>query len=491
VRDLLTKNGALVPYSHQAEVPVLIDEGKNVSLRTPTASGKTVSFLAPTLTILLKDPGAVALMLYPVNALAADQLKNLIGLGFKPDPKHEGIVSITLGGQEITAGVLNGDTPDTSRKIIRSEARLILTNPVALHASVLSQANHRYSDGTSWNRVLRNTHMVVLDEAHLQNGIQGTQSALAFRRFMALAEAKGAKAKPQIILSTATIGNPHAGISMIGGIGDFGQFTAYGPDGREEIQRLSGQDAILNWHVGAVIRSFSGKTFEVVALDCATQKVSTNDLPASVTKMYTSPSRDRQVTIQTSEDSPVIQAAMVGIRTAITGDFDVREQTIGYKRFTWERGEDKPYKEMVDLPAELMNPAIGYSTRGVEMVLDASNPVARVILNTDNSDNVCEALGDALHKTLPIVVQARPEDVELAILEIPDGVKFQFFDVADGGMGWSEAAAPRIGDWLKAAGLLLGRCSCRGQGCPKCTLAPITEVERRELGRAIQLTAGR
>ena len=44
-----------------------------------TGSGKTLAFLAPILAGILEDlkPGVHALLLYPMNALVNDQLKNL------------------------------------------------------------------------------------------------------------------------------------------------------------------------------------------------------------------------------------------------------------------------------------------------------------------------------------------------------------------------------------------------------------------------------
>lgn len=217
VAAMLTLYGERTPYSHQAQAAKhFLDEGCNVALVTPTASGKTISFLAPVLTELVNDPEAVALMIYPMNALATDQLKNLVELGFKSVPSKAGIFMAELGGVQILAGVLNGDSSEGVRRAVRESVRLVITNHAALHASILQQARREYSDGSSWRRVLRNLKVLVLDEAHTYNGVQGTNAALAFRRLFAQTESLSGGV-PRVILATATIGNPleHA-ISLTG-----------------------------------------------------------------------------------------------------------------------------------------------------------------------------------------------------------------------------------------------------------------------------------
>ena len=90
-------------FSHQSDglVPALINrplythqerairtthfDGQNIVVATGTASGKTESFLYPILFELyrqhlageLKEPGARAMILYPMNALANDQRERL------------------------------------------------------------------------------------------------------------------------------------------------------------------------------------------------------------------------------------------------------------------------------------------------------------------------------------------------------------------------------------------------------------------------------
>lgn len=62
-------------YSHQARAIDLIRQGKDVIVATPTASGKSLIYNLPVFSRLLEEPGAKALYLFPLKALAHDQLK--------------------------------------------------------------------------------------------------------------------------------------------------------------------------------------------------------------------------------------------------------------------------------------------------------------------------------------------------------------------------------------------------------------------------------
>jgi len=88
--DLLRLDGDYFPvdrrlYVHQeAAVRKSVSHRRNIVLATGTGSGKTEAFLVPILDSLLREaatgelrPGVRALLLYPMNALANDQLKRL------------------------------------------------------------------------------------------------------------------------------------------------------------------------------------------------------------------------------------------------------------------------------------------------------------------------------------------------------------------------------------------------------------------------------
>ena len=75
--QVLKKSGVEALWSHQAQAIEILHQGKNLAVTTPTASGKTLCFNLPVIQSVLKAPSARALYLYPIKALAQDQLKTL------------------------------------------------------------------------------------------------------------------------------------------------------------------------------------------------------------------------------------------------------------------------------------------------------------------------------------------------------------------------------------------------------------------------------
>ena len=172
-------------FTHQVEALEGARRGENVMLTTPTASGKTLAFNLAVFERLYYDPEATALYVYPLKALTQDQLRTLHAL-----EKATGI--------EARAAVYDGDTPEHLRPKIREEARIILTNPHALHQYL--PWHHK------WKRFWKNLKFVVLDEAHVYRGVFGSNVAFLLRRLRRIVERYGAK--PQFILSSATTANP-------------------------------------------------------------------------------------------------------------------------------------------------------------------------------------------------------------------------------------------------------------------------------------------
>ena len=95
---------------------------------TGTASGKSLAYLLPALTAVLRGAQRrrgrappTALYLSPTKALAADQLRALAALD--------------LPG--VRAATYDGDTPGESGDWVRQHATYVLTNPDMLHRSML------------------------------------------------------------------------------------------------------------------------------------------------------------------------------------------------------------------------------------------------------------------------------------------------------------------------------------------------------------------
>ncbi|MHB8469989.1 MAG: DEAD/DEAH box helicase [Gaiellaceae bacterium] len=152
-------------------------------LTTGTASGKTLAFNLPVLSLLAADPKSRALYLYPTKALAQDQAR---ALGALAVPR-------------VRVGIYDGDTPTEQRRQVRTWSNLVLSNPDMLHMGVLPRHD-------LWADVLHNLRFVVVDEAHVYRGVFGSHVGNVLRRLRRLARIYGAE--PQFILASATIANP-------------------------------------------------------------------------------------------------------------------------------------------------------------------------------------------------------------------------------------------------------------------------------------------
>ncbi|QXO95869.1 DEAD/DEAH box helicase [Methanospirillum purgamenti] len=181
-------------YTHQCESINQIRNGKNIILTSATASGKTLAFNLPIIEKLIENSQVRALYLYPTKALSQDQLKALQEL--------ESAIQIP-----IQVDRYDYDTLKSERANIRSNSRIVISNPYMLHR-VLPHHNQ-------WSSFFKNLHYVVIDEAHYYRGVFGSNVAYVIRRLKRIARLYGAK--PQFILLSATIGNAEEfGTKLIG-----------------------------------------------------------------------------------------------------------------------------------------------------------------------------------------------------------------------------------------------------------------------------------
>ncbi len=206
LQDCLSEHGLLPLYTHQAEAINNLQQGKNVIVATPSASGKTLCYNIAVLQTILTDRSSRALYLFPTKALAQDQLRSLQEL-FYPSLLREGEFA-----------TFDGDTPQAERAEIRKRARIVLTNPDMLHLGILP--NH-----SSWSRLLRHLRYVVVDEAHVYRGVFGSHVAGVLRRLRRLCSFYGST--PQFICCSATIANPGEHAERLVGL----PFTVVNDDG--------------------------------------------------------------------------------------------------------------------------------------------------------------------------------------------------------------------------------------------------------------------
>ena len=186
-------------YDHQAEAVDHIRAGRHVVVATPTASGKTLTYNLPVMEQVLADPESKALYLFPLKALAQDQLK-----GFND------LAALLPGERRPTAAIYDGDTtPHFRRKIRNHPPNVVMSNPEMVHLSMLP--HH-----ASWAEFLSGLTHVVVDEVHTYRGVMGAHMAMVFRRLMRLCRYYGAN--PTFVFCSATIGNPAELCHMLTGL---------------------------------------------------------------------------------------------------------------------------------------------------------------------------------------------------------------------------------------------------------------------------------
>lgn len=183
-------------YTHQVEALEEARADRDWIVVSGTASGKTLSYHLPIIEAVLADPEARALYLFPTKALAQDQLRGLLEL--LGDVSPDGAPGDALR-QRVIPGVYDGDTPTAQRRRIKAEARLVLSNPDMLHASLLPYH-------AKWARFFSALRYVVLDEVHQYRGILGANVALVLRRLMRICEHYASR--PVFLCASATIANP-------------------------------------------------------------------------------------------------------------------------------------------------------------------------------------------------------------------------------------------------------------------------------------------
>ncbi|MCJ7772809.1 MAG: DEAD/DEAH box helicase, partial [Desulfobacterales bacterium] len=185
---ILREGGIRQLYAHQADAIDLIRSGQHVVVSTPTASGKTFIYNIPVIERFLKNQNTTALYIFPLKALAQDQLRNINNI---MNPlKEEGF----------TAAIYDGDTTNWHRKRLRENPpNILLTNPEMVHLSLL--AHH-----PKWASFYSNLQTVVVDEVHTYRGIMGSHMSLVFRRLQRICSYYGVR--PNYIFCSATVGNP-------------------------------------------------------------------------------------------------------------------------------------------------------------------------------------------------------------------------------------------------------------------------------------------
>lgn len=207
-------------YAHQVRAIQKAVVGKrNLVVSTGTGSGKTEAFLIPILNHLLREeengtlpqPGVRALLLYPMNALANDQMKRLRRvLGKYPQitfGRYVGETENKKGDAERMFAQNYPQEPNVPNELkSRNEMHetpphILLTNYAMLEYLLLRPASSPLFDSDSgkyWS-------FIALDEAHVYDGANATEMAMLLRRLQDRVAGQNFE-RIQVIATSATLG---------------------------------------------------------------------------------------------------------------------------------------------------------------------------------------------------------------------------------------------------------------------------------------------
>ncbi|MFN0145617.1 MAG: DEAD/DEAH box helicase [Dehalococcoidia bacterium] len=183
-------------HAHQDEAVTKAAAGRNLIVATGTGSGKTEAFLIPILDGLfreaaagtLSEPGVRALLLYPMNALANDQMKRLRQLlDCHPQITFGQYTGNTRNSRKDALENLKvmGIAPAPGELVSRAEMQerpphILLTNYAMLEYLLM-----RPDDSPLFERRNDRTwRAVVLDEVHTYDGTSGLEIAMLLRRLL-------------------------------------------------------------------------------------------------------------------------------------------------------------------------------------------------------------------------------------------------------------------------------------------------------------------
>ena len=189
-------------HSHQADA---ITRKGNYIVATGTGSGKTEAFLYPLIDDLLQQgdlerPGIRAILVYPLNALANDQMHRIARLVFRDleDPgitlgRFTGQVRSDASREDVENALVHTPTFQTNfedesrvpenwllsrQEMLRTPPHILVTNYAMIEHILLLPRNRQ---------LLKNANLqwIVLDEIHTYTGAQAIEVAFLLRKLKA------------------------------------------------------------------------------------------------------------------------------------------------------------------------------------------------------------------------------------------------------------------------------------------------------------------
>lgn len=200
-------------FAHQEDAVRKSVAGRNIVVSTGTGSGKTESFIIPILNSLMREkeegrlgPGVRVMLLYPMNALANDQIERMR--------------EILSDYSDITFGTFTGETADTKADAEREDGddvvrldneiydrqtfrknppNILITNYAMLEHLLIKPENSPLFGEPGDNH----WKYIVLDEVHTYGGAKGSEVSMLLKRLKTVLDREDI----QFILTSATLGS--------------------------------------------------------------------------------------------------------------------------------------------------------------------------------------------------------------------------------------------------------------------------------------------
>jgi hypothetical protein len=186
-------------YRHQEEAIEAILAGRHTVVATGTGSGKTESFLIPILSHCRATPpseGAKAILIYPTNALASDQLKRICAMAKGCDVK----VGVYVGKEQQEAIAVEAlDAPEQYGDLLTDRQQMaehppdvVITNYAMLDRVLTSREHFPLIE-----KSLNTLRHIVLDELHTYRGSRAADLSFLLMRLRHLCVGQ---AKPPVVV---------------------------------------------------------------------------------------------------------------------------------------------------------------------------------------------------------------------------------------------------------------------------------------------------
>ncbi|MEI6268566.1 MAG: DEAD/DEAH box helicase [Methylococcaceae bacterium] len=207
---------AFSPHKHQEIAFQRIGvDFKSTLVATGTGSGKTECFQLPILDYCYQhrgQKGIKAILIYPMNALAADQAQRLAkAIADNPNLKNTVTAGIYVGDKEqhATTNMAREHLISDKDTLRNDPPDILLTNYKMLDFLLIRAKDHRL-----WvNNTETTLKFLVVDELHTFDGAQGTDLACLIRRLKARMETP--KQHLVCVGTSATLGGQDAGQNLI------------------------------------------------------------------------------------------------------------------------------------------------------------------------------------------------------------------------------------------------------------------------------------